>query len=210
MEVTPRDELFDAVHYGRMTPEEAEAAAKRLGCAALAQNPDPSLFNPMGETWWTLPMAVAWIARRTHADVLDVWDRYRLECSDWHFREWRLGCDGPVHNGHFLESRKAATIWTLDISEIYCSAHGATPVGAISVRDAKAKLWKALGENALRATGINTESRQRVEIADYEWRDLEDIEENGHDVVRARVARPSSSPPISHSESGPVCSATPR
>lgn len=189
MEVTSRDEIFDAVQHGRMTPDEAEAAAKRLGCAALANNPDPALFNPMGETWWTLPMAVVWIASRTHTEVLEVWDSYRLECADWHYREWRLGFDGPFHAGHFLERRKPATLRNLVISEIYDSAHGATSAGSTCVRDAKAKLWKALGENVLQATGINTESRQRVEIAAYEWRDLEDFEENGRDVVRARDGR---------------------
>ena len=186
MEVTPRDQLFDAVHYGRMTPEEAEAAAKHLGCAALADNPDPGLFNPMGETWWTLPMVVAWIAWRTPTDVLNVWDQYRLECSDWHFQEWRVGFDGPIHMGHFLETRKAATLSYLAISEIFSSVPDTAPAAPLSLKTAKARLWKALGENALKATGISTVSRQRVEIANYEWRDLEDFEENDCDVVRVR------------------------
>jgi hypothetical protein len=183
-----RDELFEAVQYGRMTPDEAEARAKQLGWAPLAEKPDPALFNPMGETWWTLPMAVAWIAWRAHTDVLDMWDTYRLECSDWHFRRWRID-DGPIHEGHFLEPRKAATLSQLALWEIDRSVHGMIPVAAVSVQNAKAKLWKALGENAMRATGINTESRQRVEISDYEWRDLEDFEENGRDVVRTRDGR---------------------
>src|SRR5688500_2493305 len=98
-----RDELFDAVHYGRMTPDKAEAEAKRLGLEPLAPQPDPADFNPMGEVWWTLSMTVAWIAWRWHEEVLNVWDDYRLKCSDWHFREWRVGFEGPVHKGHFLE-----------------------------------------------------------------------------------------------------------
>jgi predicted RNA-binding protein associated with RNAse of E/G family len=54
-----RDELLDAVQYGQMTPDEAEAKAAQLGCAPLAEETDRALFDPMGETWWTPPMAVA-------------------------------------------------------------------------------------------------------------------------------------------------------
>src|SRR3954462_8238264 len=91
MSPDPRDKLFEDVRYGRITPDEAEAKAKRLGLEPLAPQPDPADFNPMGETWWTLAMAVAWIASRSHTEVLRVWDQYRLQCSDWHFREWRVG-----------------------------------------------------------------------------------------------------------------------
>jgi hypothetical protein len=97
-----------------------------------------------------------------------MWDKYRLECSDWHFRKWRIGFDGPVHEGYFLEPWKAATLSQLALSESYRLVRGKTPAAAFCVQDAKAKLWKALGGDALHATGINTEARQRVEIADYE------------------------------------------
>ena len=106
----PRDELLDAVQYGRMKPEEAETKLEELGLPPLARQPDPAMFNPMSEVWWTLPMAVSWIAWRSHEDVRSVWDDYRLECSDWLYREWRVGFEGPIHRGHFLETRKTATI----------------------------------------------------------------------------------------------------
>ena len=58
----PRDELAEAVQYGRMRPEAAEAKLQELGLPPLAPQPDPLNFNPMEEVWWTLPMTVAWIA----------------------------------------------------------------------------------------------------------------------------------------------------
>jgi hypothetical protein len=81
----PRDELAEALQYGRMKPEEAEAKLKELGLPPLAPQPDPANLNPMREVWWTLPMTVAWIAWRTSEDVRDVWDEYRREQTVWLF-----------------------------------------------------------------------------------------------------------------------------
>ncbi|GAB5461079.1 hypothetical protein [Hoeflea alexandrii] len=56
-----RDELIDRVSYGEMTPDEAEAEAKRLGYELFARVPDPNDFVPSREAQWTLPMAVSWV-----------------------------------------------------------------------------------------------------------------------------------------------------
>jgi hypothetical protein len=58
--------------------------------------------------------------------------------------------------------------------------------GTISINDAKAKLWEALGENSFQATGVSTDTGERTIIPDYAWRDLNDIEERGRDVLRLR------------------------
>lgn len=186
MQPDPRDELFDALHYGRTTPEEAEAEAKRLELAPLAEQPDPVNFNPMEEPWWTLPMVVAWIAWRSPAEVRDVWDDYRLRRCDWQFRKWRVGFDGPIYDGYFLEYWKPATLASLALTEIFRKTHGTLPKDAISIRDAKAKLWKALSEGAIQATG-RKQLASRAVIPEYEWRDLVDFEERGRDVVRQGV-----------------------
>src|SRR5262245_44452987 len=100
------DDLLDRVRRGVLTPDAAEAEAERLGLGQLANTPDPSKFDPMRETWWTLPMTLAWMAWRSPDRVRWFWDAYRLQCLDWHFREWRVGPTGPVHAGHFLEKRR--------------------------------------------------------------------------------------------------------
>jgi hypothetical protein len=66
-----RDDLIDDVRKGRLTPEQAEAEAARLSIGELARQPDRRAFKPMGEPFWTLPMAVAWIAWRSPDRVLD-------------------------------------------------------------------------------------------------------------------------------------------
>jgi hypothetical protein len=58
-----RDELIHRVSYGKMTPGEAKAEAKRLGYEPFARVPDPNDFDPSREAQWTLPMAVSWISQ---------------------------------------------------------------------------------------------------------------------------------------------------
>src|SRR5262249_26229197 len=71
MQTDPRDELAEAVQYGRISPQEADDKLKLLGLPPLAPQPNPADYDPMREVWWTLPMTVAWIAWRTSADVRD-------------------------------------------------------------------------------------------------------------------------------------------
>ena len=133
-------------------------------------------------------MAIAWIAWRSPDRVREFWDPYRSECWDWNFRECRDGPDGAVYAGHFLEQRRPATLSSLLFAEQHDSAQGLVPHGTISISDAKAKLWEALGENSFQATGVSTETVERTAIPDYIWRDLYDIEERGRDVLRVREA----------------------
>src|SRR5712672_3381521 len=109
MDEVTRDSLFEALRYGRMTPEQAELAAKLSGLAPLAPQPNPADYDATAEAWWTPPMTIAWIAWRSHREVIEVWDAYRLQCSDWHFREWRIGPTGELHEGYFTDPRLTAT-----------------------------------------------------------------------------------------------------
>jgi hypothetical protein len=103
-------------------------------------------------------MALAWIAWRSPDQVRECWDPYRLACFDWHFKQWRAGLDGPVHAGHFLEQRRPATISWLLMAERYDSFEGLLPIDAIGINNAKERLWAALGDHALEATGISTDT----------------------------------------------------
>jgi hypothetical protein len=188
MEFEVRNDIIDKVQRGEWTPEQAEAETARLGIKPFASEPEPAAFDPMCEAWWSLPMAIAWIAWRSPDKVREFWDAYRSECWDWNFREWRDGPDGPVYAGHFLEQRRPATLSSLLFAEHHDSAQGLLPHGTISITDAKAKLWKALGENSFQAMGVSTETGERTVIPDHAWRDLNDIEECGRDVLRVREA----------------------
>jgi hypothetical protein len=181
--------LLERVQRGELTPDAAEAEALRLGLGKLSTTTNPSRFDPMTETWWTMPMAVAWIAWRSPDEVRGFWDTYRRKCWNWNFRKWRDGPGGPVHAGHFLERSRPATFTLVLLRERYCQKNSLIPDGAISIREAKRQLWNALEEDAMQATGIDIETKQRVKIAIHSWRDLEDIEESGKVILRPRNRR---------------------
>jgi hypothetical protein len=185
MEPITRDDLIQEVHYGRMTPDDAEAEAARLGLGKLSCQPDDGTFDPMGETWWTLTMAVAWIAWRTPKLVRAYWPAFRQECWDWHYRDWRLGFDGPIHSGHFLEQRREANLNTLVLNESYDAAHGLLPPNSINVRQAQEKLWDALSKGSLEGYGKDIETGERTLIPAIRWRDLKAYVERERDVLRA-------------------------
>src|SRR5215208_29522 len=182
----PRDDLIDKVRYGKLTPAQAEAEARLLGLEPLAKCPDPSEFNPMAEAWWSLPMAVAWIVWRSPNRVRQYWDAYRRECWDWHFHHWRVGVDGPVYDGYFLEERSPATLVRLRLSESFDDADDSEPKPMMSLGEAQHACWQALQEGLLQATGLSRQTGERTPIPAHEWRDLEYFEERNRDVVRAQ------------------------
>ncbi|MDO8397611.1 MAG: hypothetical protein Q7T45_07310 [Bradyrhizobium sp.] len=138
-----RDDLIDKVQYGVMTPDEAEAEAELLGLRRLASHGDKTL-DPLREPDWTLPMAAAWIAYRTSDAVRGQWDDYRLDCWEWRFRKWRVGFDGPVHEGHFLEQCSRATLAKLSISDSVDQRAARDPLFSMTVQEAIDALWIAL------------------------------------------------------------------
>jgi hypothetical protein len=182
-----RDDLIDDVQNGRMSPEAAEEEAVRLGLPPLARVPDPASYNPMGETWWTLVMAIAWIAWRSPRKVCEFWDTYRRECWDWHYRGVRQGPGTPVQGRWFLKQREPATLSRLILEANYDKANGLLPNDWISVEAAKAKLWKPLSDNVMQATGMERPNgEERVSIPDHEWCDLAPFQRKGRTVLLVR------------------------
>jgi hypothetical protein len=168
-----RNKLIAEVHFGRMTPGEAEEAAKRQGLIPLAEKPDPALFNPMHEPTWTLAMVVAWIVWRTPEAVRDNWDDYRLECWDWITLTRHL----PVNDGKdFQETTVAelqqlpnATLMGLMAEEAFNRASEAEVRKLVSVKTAREGLWKRLAEGALMATAVAEVSGKPVQVPAHEW-----------------------------------------
>lgn len=114
---THRDILIDRLKNGELKPEEAEAEAKKLGIEPLETRPDPAKFNPMKETYWTYPMILAWIARRSSDAVREQWNAFRSECWELHLQNWRLEANGAIHKGWILEQRKDASLSVLRIGD---------------------------------------------------------------------------------------------
>ncbi|MFN8831657.1 MAG: hypothetical protein ACK5W0_17565 [Labrys sp. (in: a-proteobacteria)] len=181
----PRDELIDAVRHGRKFPYEADTEALRLGLEPLSFEPNPAAFDPMRETFWTPAMAIAWIASRTTHAVREMWNAYRAECRDWHFRDWRVGLDGPIHSGYFLETRRPATLMTLRLIEAMSRQRDESP-GKMTVADAIGALMTALQEGQITASGLPLGSGSRATVAPAEWHDLEHFEEDEEDQFHGR------------------------
>lgn len=181
-----RDQLIDKVRLGDLSPEKAERAAGELGCGPLAFAPPPDDFDPMDEAFWTLPMAVAWIAYRTPTAVREWWDDYRAGCWDWQPRNWRIGPDGPVRNGHVLEQRPVATLARLTLAETLEDRKGRDPARSMTVGEATEALLIALRTGGVAATGIATANGTRQEIAALLWLDLDFGQDFACDLVEGR------------------------
>ena len=186
MKKTQRETLIEDVKHGRLTPEQGEAKASQLGLPRLVDDPDPVNFDPMKEPDWTLPMAAAWIAFRTPDAVREWWDKFRSECLDWHFREWRLP-GGPAYEGHFLEPRPAATL-ALFLQAGQSALRGDPHHGySMSAEDAIDALWVALRQYCFEALGIERQTGERVTIPFLHWQIFERSEKQEHGVVPSRV-----------------------
>ncbi len=184
-----RADLLEEVQYGRMTPEEAEAEARAAGLEPLSFVPDPADFNPMREPFWSAVMAVAWIAWRTPDAVREVWNDYRVECRDWVNQEWRVGLDGPVHAGAFLQRRRPATLMMVRFVGVDFSRDGDDPVPLMALHDAFDELMDALRSGHVTAAGLPSDGGARCEIPALEWIDLKHVSDLVTDDFRTDPVR---------------------
>lgn len=179
-----RDQLIERARYGKISGAEADAEVVRLGLGSLSCAPSPNEFRPEAETHWTLVMAVAWIAYLDLEKVREWSACYREECFDWHWRRWRVGPDGPIHEGWFLEQRIRPTLNLLGISGVIDRAEAGKPL-FMSISEAREALWIALREGFIAASGIDFKMGQRVNIPALEWHELVPVEGKGEiDEVR--------------------------
>ena len=165
-----RDDLVDRVKFGRIKPDEAEAEAKRLGLEPFARVPNPDDYDPLIEANWTLPMAINWIAHRTVEAVRAAWPAYRAECWHWIWRRWKIGPDGEVNEGWFLEQHHFPSVPLIELAGIVDEVEGGTSLSPMmTVREARRALWLALGEGLLSVTAIPRIGNGRVSIPPEEW-----------------------------------------
>tara|TARA_R110002124_G_scaffold183401_4_gene350798 strand:- start:21077 stop:22414 length:1338 start_codon:yes stop_codon:yes gene_type:complete len=178
-----REDLFERAKYGKITGDEADTEAIRLGLGSLSHGPDPDEFRPESIPQWTLPMAVSWIAYRSNNAVREVWNKYCEECWDWHWRRWRIGTDGEVHEGWFLEQRAFPTLTLLEFMSAFHSIEGDSRPMIMSVSEAREALWVALGESMLPSTGIARNGGGRVPIPPLEWLAMKPLHSDHSDEV---------------------------
>jgi hypothetical protein len=158
-----RDRILDRAQEGELTPEQAEAEARKAGIGPLEQDPPLPLFDPMQQTYWTLAMALAWVIERDPAKVRSYWNEYRRECWVWRPHEnqkgWTLGREMPVSVQDVFK-REAAS-------------------GYPTASEALDTLWKALQAGKLVATGI-PHRQKRQQISAFEWIDMSRVDYADH------------------------------
>ena len=118
-----RDELFEELSMGRLTPEAAERIAREEGLEPLQHVPGPTEFDPENEAWWTLPMVVAWIVWRTIDRVRSQFDPYRAAAPYWRTKLVRHLVTQEVvsEDGWWLDYAKPASTLGLVLSEAVLS-----------------------------------------------------------------------------------------
>lgn len=159
-----RDNLISDVREGRLTPEQAEAKANELGIGPLERLPDPAQFDPMEEPFWTLPMAVAWIAWRDVHAVRLSWDKYRKECLFWAPKTYWVPGNEPA-TGFALNHHGPANLDFLNATVRLGEPQ-------IPAEAAFNELKRAAQEGRIAVTAI-AEGQGRQEIAAHIWIELE-------------------------------------
>lgn len=176
--------MIAQVVSGQLTPEEAEKQAALLGLKAIEYRPDPLLYDPMKEQFWTLPMAVAWIAYRTAEAVRENWPAYRLECVHWLYSDQ---LKSPGRSGFDLFHFAPVNLRRLQMAEKLNEPLPLNPPSPMSIAEAIDALWQALRGSCFEASGIELASGKRETIDALRLQDLRFGEIDHHDVLRVRA-----------------------
>ncbi len=171
-----RKALYLEVEYERISPAEADAQLIQWGWEPFQSRPDPSRFDPMTETEWTLPMAAAWFIWRSLDAVRDQWNPAR---SGW--RKWvRI----PKHKSMGAGSKgprwKLKRFGRANLAEVFSQAHlpgdvqsgKATALSSVApdhIHTPYSRLKEAMQSGHLRATWGKRGSDDFKELPPEYW-----------------------------------------
>jgi hypothetical protein len=183
-----REVLYNCLANGRTTPAKAEVEAHKLGLAPLTPALDLACFDPMGETYWTLAMAVSWIAWADLGRVRDCLPRWREQHQSWVRREYTEdNGDGSLRNraGWFLERtyEGKAPFLMLQIREAINADEGLPfdPAQRHTIYAARHLLWEKLGNGELTATVIFDGAPHAIPA--HEWPRLYSSASHDRDIL---------------------------
>jgi hypothetical protein len=187
-EPSPRDLLIHRVRIGEITPEEAEAEAKQGGFGPIATKPSPIDFDPAQMPYWSLPMALAWIAWRHIQQVREHCAEYCENWLHWFPGSWNVptgdGLEFKRIDGHELRSSRQPTVVRLGFTESYLSSTETLPSTCqMSIAKAEKELFYALAAGRLVAAAKDSAGKV-VEIPQREWPYLRLFEEQESDVLK--------------------------
>jgi hypothetical protein len=185
---SPRDNLIDQVRRGQITPDEAELEAEKQGFGPLATTPDPIDFDLEGMPWWSLPMALAWIAWRERKRVREHCAEYRNDWLIWVPGSWNVPTDDGAEfariDGHELKAVGPSTACRLEMIETNLKSTGLLPpTTRMAVSQAEKQLFATLAAGQIVAVAKDVEGRI-VDVPQREWPYLQLFEENQRDVLK--------------------------
>nr|WP_041757222.1 hypothetical protein [Bradyrhizobium sp. ORS 278] len=183
-----RDLILDRLRRGEITPEIAEQEAQSLGLEPFETKPDPCEFDPDSMHWWSVPMALAWIAWRNTASV-------REHCAE--YREARLifvsvamnipingGTEFQRVDGHELKPLGPSTIARLSLDETYLQSTKNLPLTTrMTIARAEKQLIAHLAAGSIVAIAKDA-SGLPVDVPGREWPYLEFFVERQSDVLK--------------------------
>jgi hypothetical protein len=184
-ESDPRDILITRVRRGEITPEEAEQEAQRLGLGPFATKPDPGEFDPDKMYWWSLPMAVAWIAWRNSASVRE---RCAENRRDWIRGSWNVptnnGTEYDHIDGYELKTLRQPTVYHLLVVEAdLTSVKKLPPTTIMTVAEAEKQLFAELAAGRIKAIAKDA-AGNAVDIPQRQWPYLQLFEDGQADVLK--------------------------
>jgi len=159
-----RDDLISAVHSGRMSPEEAQAEAARLGLPPLEGPADrDALEDPARMRFWTLPMTLAWIMWRDLDRVGSFEPGYVEQCGRW--VEHRTS-DGLQW---LLTPLDPPTLRSVEMRASLEALEDGAPSTAASYAEAIETLSTGLRSGSLEAIAVDVASGRRGPIPTDLW-----------------------------------------
>ncbi len=163
-----RDQILTQVRLGEITPEEAEELARSKRLRPFATRPDYANHDPFKKPYWTLTMALAWVATRDPQRVAH-WDNdFRNRCLEW----FPIRADAISPAGYELRSLAPADLRRFEEVEATTIDQHVTNISRETVRGAREALWSALLEDKITAQAIPAGERRRVPIPANEWQDM--------------------------------------
>ena len=164
-----RQELFDRIATGIITPMDAEAEAGSRGIGPLNSTPGLSVLDPMKERRWTFAMALAWILWRDSARVQSFWPKWLSQAYDWKYVPARKDVSAETPKGLALVPVRGSGC----VAEVVLTAESElNDQLQCSILDALEQLWAGLERGEHDPDGVDQCNGKVVSIDKREFRNL--------------------------------------
>jgi hypothetical protein len=165
---TERDQILTRVRLGEVQPGEAEELARSKGLEPFATQPDHRDHDPLKKPYWSLTMALAWVATRDPQRVA-YWDKdFRDRCWEW----FPILADAISPAGHELRPLPPADLRRFEEFEATTIGQYAASLSRETIRESREALWSALMEGKITAEATPEKQGQAVPIPASDWQTM--------------------------------------